>query len=693
MADVSRCPQCGCELPPDAPGGLCPDCLLAVGLQTEDLSEQNAAASSPATSPPGGGFVAPSPDELAECFPQIEIQQLVGQGGMGAVYKAVQTKLGRPVALKIIRPEAAADPAFAERFAREARTLALLNHPHIITVYDFGEVDVAANGAAAKKLYYFIMEFVDGVNLRQMLAGGQLTSQQALAIVPQLCDALQFAHDEGIVHRDIKPENILIDRHGRVKIADFGLAKIVAQSVDDFTLTGTYQVMGTPRYMAPEQMTGSRLVDHRADIYSLGVVFYEMLTGDLPLGRFKTPSESAAVDARLDDVVLKTLQREPEARYQHASDVKSDVTSISQLAAAAPPLADTPAPATAPVREAAPRGPRQESSPDRQLQEARSQVFSPGVAMIVLGIVSLLMPLLIPTGTGVLLAMDAMRPGDLRGSPFEFPSALFVGLPAVPVGIMMLLAGIGMVRSRMLEMATMGCIAAMLPCSPLFLISLPMGIWALLVLRRKDIRAAFRQPEADLPPTAAAPWSARLKTAGLSIVMITVGTCNAALPLIVAFFVYLMLVDRPQDDEMYALALMCIPGAVIGVLMIVGGFQMRGFGSYGLAVIAAIGAMIPLSPLWLVNLPLGIWALMVLLAEDTKAAFGVPGLPMGSRDTFSSRPAGKPPMPADAATLELARRQLAGPAVGMICVSILSVLPIILMVVGVAMAISIEVFE
>jgi serine/threonine-protein kinase len=200
---------------------------------------------------------------------------------MGAVYKARQLGLDRWVALKILPPDASRDPAFAQRFGREARALAKLNHPHIVSVFDSGQ---------AGGLYYFVMEYVDGVNLREAIQTSELGPQEAMAIVPQLCDALQYAHDEGIVHRDIKPENVLLDKKGGVKIADFGLARLLDQSNENFTLTGTHQVMGTPRYMAPEQMKQSHEVDHRADIYSLGVVFYEMLTGELPLGRFAPPS-------------------------------------------------------------------------------------------------------------------------------------------------------------------------------------------------------------------------------------------------------------------------------------------------------------------------------------------------------------------------------------------------------------------
>src|SRR5206468_10050292 len=158
-------------------------------------------------------------------------------------------------------------------------------------IHDFGH---------AGSYYYFMMEFVDGVNLRQALRAKQLRPAQALEVVPQICDALQYAHEEGIIHRDIKPENILLDRKGRVKIADFGLAKLLGRDTGDFTLTGSRQVMGTLYYMAPEQVERPLEVDHRADIYSLGVVFYEMLTGQLPVGRFPMPSEKAGTNPSLD---------------------------------------------------------------------------------------------------------------------------------------------------------------------------------------------------------------------------------------------------------------------------------------------------------------------------------------------------------------------------------------------------------
>jgi tRNA A-37 threonylcarbamoyl transferase component Bud32 len=281
------------------------------------LEPEPRARANPTGPPP---FVPPKPHELAEHFPQLDILELVGHGGMGAVYKARQIALDRPVALKIIRPETADDPTFAERFAREARALAHLNHPNIVTVHDFGR---------AAGVYYLLMEYVDGVNLRQALHQEKLTPEQALTIVPQICEALEYAHHEGVVHRDIKPENVLLDRRGRVKIADFGLAKLVNQSATDLHLTGTRQVMGTPNYMSPEQMERPHEVDHRADIYSLGVVLYEMLTGELPIGRFEPPSKKVHVDVRLDEIVLRSLEKQPDRRYQYVGQLKTDVEAIS----------------------------------------------------------------------------------------------------------------------------------------------------------------------------------------------------------------------------------------------------------------------------------------------------------------------------------------------------------------------------
>ncbi|MCA9034481.1 MAG: protein kinase [Planctomycetaceae bacterium] len=336
MSNSSTCPQCGASISADKTDGLCPRCLLAAAFEDHVSPELRNAPSSmisnsaiAPTFQPRGSFSAPESSAIASLFPQLEIVEVIGRGGMGAVYKVRQIKLDRLAALKIIRPDSASDPAFAERFNREARTLAKLNNKHIVGVYDFGEVQFEDQETAeSQPLYYFLMEYVEGVNLRQVIESGRTSPEHAMLIVPQICEALQYAHSRGIVHRDIKPENILLDAAGHVKIADFGLAKLSGDNAD-FTLTGTHQILGTVRYMAPEQMTKSGNVDHRADIYSLGVVLYEMLTGEVPAGAFEMPSRRVGSDVRLDSVIMRALASDPGRRYQSAGEVASHISTIS----------------------------------------------------------------------------------------------------------------------------------------------------------------------------------------------------------------------------------------------------------------------------------------------------------------------------------------------------------------------------
>ncbi|HUR38228.1 MAG TPA: serine/threonine-protein kinase [Planctomycetota bacterium] len=303
MNTMKKCSTCGNLYA----GDLCPKCMAGFAQKPTDP-----------TAPP---------DELplrpGQAFHGLEILELLGRGGMGVVYKARQPALDRLVALKILPQKMALDPDFQNRFIREAKALGSLSHPNIVAVYDFG-----AEGG----FFFFAMEFVDGTNLRQILRDRKLTPEQGLKIVPQLCDALEYAHGEGIVHRDIKPENILLDKKGRVKIADFGLAKLIGADARA-NLTMTNMVMGTPHYMAPEQVENPKGVDHRADIYAIGVVLYEMLTGELPIGRFEMPSKMVQIDVRLDEVVLRALEKSPEKRYQAAGDVKDAVTKATSVKA------------------------------------------------------------------------------------------------------------------------------------------------------------------------------------------------------------------------------------------------------------------------------------------------------------------------------------------------------------------------
>ena len=283
-------------------------------------------------------FVAPSIKELERKFPQLEIIALIGRGGMGAVYKARQKELDRMVALKILPPGIGDEAAFAERFTREAKALARLNHPGIVTIHDFGRAD---------GLYFFVMEFVDGVNLRQLLAGGRVSPREALAIVPEICDALQFAHDQGIVHRDIKPENILLDRRGRVKVADFGLVKIMATDTPPASeggaagpdegiqtpaaLTKEGKVLGTlAPYMAPwsKQSIPKRWTIVRTST-RWGWFFIRCSLANYRAKQIEAPSKKVHIDVRLDEVVLRALERKPSLRYQQVSEVKTKLETIA----------------------------------------------------------------------------------------------------------------------------------------------------------------------------------------------------------------------------------------------------------------------------------------------------------------------------------------------------------------------------
>ncbi len=321
------CPKCGTALPSAATKGLCPRCLMAEAMSPTQGD---------ADAPPLEASLTPA--DLAPHFPHLEILECLGRGGMGVVYKARQKTLNRLVALKLLAPERVRDARFAERFTIEAQALAALNHPSIVTIYDFGQ---------AGGFYYLLMEFVDGVNLRQAMKAGRFTPEQALSVVPPVCEALQYAHEHGIVHRDIKPENLLVDKAGRVKIADFGIAKILGSpaATESEPAAGASaetqaspppgdptqaSVSGTPQYMAPEQKA-HRASDHRADIYSLGVVLYELLTGELPARKLELPSSrlrGVKIDVRLDEVVLRALEMSPELRYQTAGEFRAEVETI-----------------------------------------------------------------------------------------------------------------------------------------------------------------------------------------------------------------------------------------------------------------------------------------------------------------------------------------------------------------------------
>lgn len=315
------CTRCGTEIllkSGDPPPGVSPACP-ACGNSIDPAQVPTRNYSSPPPLDAEGHA-----DDLLRPGTRLgpyEILGVIARGGMGTVYRGIQKSLDRVVAIKVLPSELARNPKFVERFHREAKALAELSHPNIVAIFDRGiEGDHC----------YFVMEYVDGVSLRSLMKRAPLDPRRAFEIIPQICEALEYAHSMGIVHRDIKPENILVDRRNQVKIADFGLARIVrGDTPDPSALTMTSMLMGSLNYMAPEQRENPKQVDHRADIFSLGVVLYEMLTGELPLGRFDPPSKKVSVDVRLDEVVLRALEKQPERRYQRASEMKQHVTRIA----------------------------------------------------------------------------------------------------------------------------------------------------------------------------------------------------------------------------------------------------------------------------------------------------------------------------------------------------------------------------
>ncbi len=256
-------------------------------------------------------FVPPQPEELARLLPSYEVSSLLALGGMGAVYRGLQRDLERPVAIKVLPPDAVRDTESIDRFRTEARAMARLTHPHIPAVYDF---------AVVEGFGVLIMELIEGPNVYALIHQKQLPPDRALQILAEVCDAVQFAHSRGVVHGDIKPGNIMLDTDGRVKLADFGLARLMVQGDRN---AETWTPMGTPEYAAPELYDKNSSPDHRADIYSLGVVLHEMLTGAPPVGEFDLPGAAMGLDPRVDEIIARCMELQPESRYQSAAEVRA----------------------------------------------------------------------------------------------------------------------------------------------------------------------------------------------------------------------------------------------------------------------------------------------------------------------------------------------------------------------------------
>lgn len=265
---ATLCPRCGLSIPAHALSA-CPRCLLS-GLD--------------------------APEALPESPPGLELREEIGRGGMGRVFRARHAKLDREVAVKLLPAELAGDATFQARFEREARVLARMHHPHVVAVYDFGALPQGAG--------YLVMEYVSGGTLRSRLP---LEPAEAERVVEELCSALAYAHERGIVHRDIKPENVLFDAAGRARLADFGIARLL---LDDHTvLTQPLAVLGTPRYMAPEARSGAA-ADARVDVFAVGVLLQEMLEGE---------AAPSPLRARLEAVARRASAPDPNQRFDDAT--------------------------------------------------------------------------------------------------------------------------------------------------------------------------------------------------------------------------------------------------------------------------------------------------------------------------------------------------------------------------------------
>ena len=287
-------------------------------------------------------------DHAPTSIGRYDITGLVGEGGMGRVYRAQDPRLVRTVAIKVLPPAFAADKDLLRRFEQEARATAALNHPGVLALYDVGVHEGAP---------YLVTEFLEGTTLRERLDAERLTARKAIEYATQVAEALAAAHDRGIVHRDLKPENLFITLQDRIKILDFGLAKLVESANPDMTrvdITGTLpsMILGTPSYMPPEQARG-QVADHRADIFSLGCILYEMLQGkrafvgenvaDVLSAILKDAPDPLASSVErplppaLDGIVQRCLAKDPAARFQSASDLAFALRGLSESGIVASP--------------------------------------------------------------------------------------------------------------------------------------------------------------------------------------------------------------------------------------------------------------------------------------------------------------------------------------------------------------------
>ena len=341
------CSSCSHPINSDsAANGQCPFCLMWLargGLeQCPDDSMSTEHCSGPASGLAVSGFDKPAaqqPDQdlewLQDSLRQYEDFTFVGRGGVARVYRARERGGGRDVAIKLLVNPTAESGAVSDRFRFEAEILRKLRHPAIVTAFDFGESDGRL---------YLVMEYLSGITLRRLIAANQLSPKQSIVIAHEICGALQYAHSQDIVHRDIKPDNIIVAEHGNefgsrvvsrtdsrnslVKLTDFGLARQCEAASDAARFTQSGHILGTPYYMAPEQRYNAQQVDHRVDIYAVGVLLYEMLTGTLPVVMSDPPSQLTEVDEGIDEIVFQCLATDPEYRIQTVEELSNQLESV-----------------------------------------------------------------------------------------------------------------------------------------------------------------------------------------------------------------------------------------------------------------------------------------------------------------------------------------------------------------------------
>ncbi|PTL82199.1 serine/threonine-protein kinase [Vitiosangium sp. GDMCC 1.1324] len=258
-----------------------------------------------------------------DLIPGYRLEKLVGTGGMGEVHKAIQLSLGRTVAVKLLSQQLAQEESFVARFQKEAAALATLHHPNIVSIVDKG---------STVSTYYLVMEFVDGPSLRERMRTPPEDPLEKIRVMLQICRAIEYAHGRGVIHRDLKPENILFDvQAGDIpKVTDFGLASFLEDTSSRFQLTSTHVAMGTLSYMAPEQKVDAKTADGRADIFALGLIFYEMLVGELPAGHYDPPSRrKPGLDPRLDGIIANCLKQLPADRYDSVTSLIRDLEPLA----------------------------------------------------------------------------------------------------------------------------------------------------------------------------------------------------------------------------------------------------------------------------------------------------------------------------------------------------------------------------